>query len=141
MIALLDINVLLALVDQGHKHHEQAHAWAAQEIEDGWATCAITQNGFVRILSQPKYPNRVSVGTAMAMLRTLTEHPTHRFWQCDLQLAHEIIRHDQLLGSRQITDTYLLALAVSHQGRFITFDRRVQTSAVAGATSTQLVVL
>ncbi|MDO5093374.1 MAG: hypothetical protein Q4D79_08130 [Propionibacteriaceae bacterium] len=141
MIALLDISVLLALVDPGHKHHEQAHDWATREVDDGWATCAITQNGLVRILSQPKYPNHVTVGTARELLHALTEHPKHQFWECDLQLTSEGIRHDQLIGSRQITDTYLLALAISKQGRFVTLDRRVRVSAVAGASSEHLVVL
>lgn len=141
MTALLDVNVLVALVDSDHVNHEQAHGWAASGLTDGWATCALTQNGLVRILSQPKYPNPLTVPAAIELLRAATSDPDHQFWQCDVQLVDPRVQAERLLGSRQVTDTYLLALAVHHQGRFVTFDTRVDINTVAGATSDDLVVL
>lgn len=141
MSTLLDVNVLLALLDPGHADHERAHAWAGHGLGDGWASCALTQNGFVRILSQPKYPNPTTVAAAMQALGQATSDPRHSFWVSDLQLADGVIRGERLLGSRQVTDTYLLALAVSQGGRFATLERRIDVATVVGATTEHLVVI
>lgn len=139
--ALLDINVLLALLDPDHVNHDQAHDWAASGLADGWATCALTQNGLVRILSQPKYPNPLTVPAAIALLRSATADPRHHFWPCDVQLADPLIRSERLLGARQITDSYLLALAITQHGCFVTFDERADPTTVGGATPDSLLVL
>lgn len=141
MIALLDVNVLLALVDSDHVNHEQAHDWAASGLKGGWATCALTQNGLVRILSQPKYPSPLTVPAAVSLLRAATADARHHFWPCDVQLFDPLIRPERLLGSRQVTDTYLLALAVHHGGHFVTFDTRVDTATVSDTTTDHLVVI
>ena len=99
--ALLDVNVLLALLDSDHADHVRATAWLDRDIDGGWATCAITENGFVRVLSQPRYPSPVSPAIAVD----------------------------------------LLALAVAHGGRLVTFDRGLALSTVKGATSAHLLVL
>ena len=142
MRALLDVNVLLALLDADHVDHARARRWLKSEIGRGWASCAITENGLVRILSQPKYPSPVTPSEAVERLRRAmgTEH--HAFWQCDLSLANgEAVRSSRLFGSRQVTDTYLLALALHHGGRLVTFDRAIVLEAVVGARPEHLVVL
>ena len=142
MRALLDVNVLLALFDQDHVHHDRARAWLSAEIEHGWASCALTQNGFVRILSQPRYPSPVSPAEAIGLLRKATRSPHHTFWTSALSILDaERVRTDHVLGHRQVTDAYLLALAVLNEGRFVTFDRNVPLEAVQGATSDHLVAL
>ena len=140
--AMLDVNVLLALVDEAHVDHPTVHAWAANSLADGWASCAITQNGFVRILSQPAYPGSVSVATAVDLLRTSIKAGDHEFWPCDIVMTDpSVVESDALIGHRQITDAYLLALAVHHGGQFVTLDRSVPMSAVPGATSEHLAVI
>lgn len=140
--ALLDVNVLVALLDRDHADHERARSWLDGAIDGGWASCAITQNGFVRILSQPRYPNGVAPTLAMELLADACSTDHHEFWPCDLSLVGSAaIDRRRLHGPRQITDSYLLALAVRHGGRFVTFDRSVVRSAVPAATPDQLVVV
>ena len=140
--ALLDVNVLLALLDSDHVDHPRARRWLESEIGQGWASCPITQNGFVRIVSQPRYPSPISPSHALDLLghACATEH--HRFWPCDVSvLDGAAIDRDRIHGPRQVTDAYLLALAVEHGGRFATFDRSVARSAVPAATAGHVVVL
>lgn len=139
---LLDVNVLIALIDAGHVHHHRAHEWFGQRGRESWATCPITENGFVRIVSQPKYPGSVSVVHAIDLIRSATSDHTHEFWSDDRSITDpELVDSHQLIGHRAITDTYLLALAVGHQGRLITFDSRIGLPAVAGATEDHLLTL
>ncbi|MDA8062093.1 MAG: PIN domain-containing protein [Actinomycetota bacterium] len=140
--ALLDVNVLLALLDMDHIDHSRARAWLDAEIADGWASCAITQNGFVRVLSQPRYPNPVSPATAMDLLERACSTEHHAFWPCSVSLLDRaILDRTRLHGQGQVTDAYLLALAVSRGGRFVTFDRNLPAGAVVGARAEHLVVL
>jgi toxin-antitoxin system PIN domain toxin len=140
--SLLDVNVLLALLDSDHVDHSTARDWLAGEIADGWASCAITESGFVRILSHPRYPNAVSVAEAMERLANATESEHHELWPCDRALVdRRLFDPTRLHGPRQVTDAYLLALAVARDGRFVTFDHTVPLQAVAGAKPRHLVVL
>jgi hypothetical protein len=142
MRALLDINVLVALLDADHVEHGAARAWLEREIEGGWASCPITQNGFVRIVSQPRYPSPVSVTEAVRRLRLATQTAHHELWSCDMSFLNEgLIDSTRIHGPRQVTDVYLLSLAVAKGGRFVTFDRAIPLSAVVGARGDQLVVL
>jgi toxin-antitoxin system PIN domain toxin len=142
MRALLDVNVLLALFDSDHVDHERARRWLGDEIGGGWASCAITQNGFVRIVSQPQYPSPVPVTEAAARLLRATGSEHHAFWPCDLSLLDgDRIDRSRVHGPRQVTDVYLLSLAVHHGGRFVTFDGRIPLEAVPGATPDHLVVV
>lgn len=142
MRALLDINVLLALFDADHVDHRRARRWLETEIEHGWASCAITQNGFVRILSQPRYPSPVEPAIAIERLARATTAEHHELWDCSVSLLDaETIDRTRLHSSRQVTDAYLIALAVARQGRLATFDRSVPLSAVAGAEERHLAVL
>lgn len=140
--ALLDINVLLALLDADHVDHVRSHAWLGEEIAAGWASCPITENGFVRIISQPRYPSPISPGQAVALLRGACRTAHHEFWPCEISLLDEgVIEHACLHRPRQITDAYLLAVAVRNGGRLVTFDRHVPISAVPSAEPEHLLVL
>lgn len=139
---LLDINVLLALLDGDHVDHSRAHDWLGDEIETGWASCAITENGFVRIISQPRYPSPISPAEAVDLLSRACDTGHHQFWSCDVSLLDaRIVDSSRLHGPRQVTDAYLLALATAHDGRFATFDRSLSPSCVHGATEANLTVL
>ncbi|HTQ10402.1 MAG TPA: TA system VapC family ribonuclease toxin [Fimbriimonadaceae bacterium] len=142
MRALLDVNVLLALLDAAHVDHERARAWISAEIHHGWASCALTQNGFVRIISQPRYPSPVSPSEAIERLRRATSTGYHDFWPCSVSLLED--RHvnpSRLHGPRQVADIYLLALAVQNGGRLVSFDGSIPLSAAPGAKPDHLVVL
>lgn len=139
---LLDVNVLLALLDADHVDHERARDWLASTIDRGWASCPITQNGFVRIISQPRYPSPVSPGVAADLLEEATATVAHEFWPCDVSvLDRSAVDRSRVHGPRQVTDAYLLALATARGGRFATFDRSVVLSAVPAATAENLVVI
>lgn len=140
--ALLDINVLLALFDSDHIDHRRAHEWLDTEIGSGWASCPITQNGFVRVISQPRYPNPIAPHDAIGRLgrACATEH--HEFWACDVSvLDPDQIDPSRIHGPRQLTDAYLLSLAIANRGRFVTFDQSVPLAAVPSADEAALVVI
>jgi uncharacterized protein len=140
MLALLDVNVLVALHDVEHVHHEAANDWFATNTQDGWASCPLTQNGCLRVLSQPAYPNRRPLELVMAALTGSTAMRSHRFWPDDLSLLTPgVLDRAQVLGHRQITDVYLLALAVGRQACFATLDGAIPLAAVVGAQPEQLV--
>ena len=140
--ALLDINVLLALLDSDHVDHGRAHDWLDDEIDAGWASCPITENGFVRIISQPRYPSPISPAVAIDLLSRARDGGHHEFWPCDVSVLDAgIIDSSRLHGPRQVTDAYLLALATAHAGRFITFDGSLPLSSVRGASEAHLTVL
>jgi toxin-antitoxin system PIN domain toxin len=142
MRALLDVNVLLALLDRDHIDHERARAWITNEIHHGWASCAITENGFVRIISQPRYPSPVSPSRAIGLLARATQTTYHEFWPCAVSvLDPKVIDRSRLHSSKQVTDAYLLALAVANGGRFATFDQSIALTAVPGAKQEHLAVL
>ncbi len=142
MRSLLDVKVLLALLDSDHMDHDRARDWLGDEIAGGWASCAITENGFVRIISQPRYPSPVSPTEAIGLLSRACDSRHHAFWPCDLSvLDARTVDRSRVHGARQVTDAYLLALAVAHGGRFVTFDRSLSLAAVHGATDDHLTVL
>jgi uncharacterized protein len=140
--ALLDINVLLALFDVDHVDHTRARAFLETEIAKGWASCAITQNGFVRVISQPRYPSPVSPAEAMERLGRACGSDHHEFWPCDISLLDaEAIDRTRLHSPRQVIDAYLLALAAAYGGRFVTFDQAVPLGAVHNAGEAHLMTL
>jgi len=140
--ALLDVNVLLALLDADHHDHGLAWSWFDAEVGAGWASCAITENGFVRVISQPRYPSPIAPAYAVDLLAQTRSGGDHEFWPCAVSvLDPAVVDATRLHGPRQITDAYLLALAVAYDGRFVTFDRRLALAAVPGSTEEHLVVL
>jgi len=142
MRALLDVNVLIALLDSDHTSHAAAFAWFKEHAREGWASCAITQNGCVRIMSNPGYPNALPIQSVMARLAYACEEDIHEFWSDDVSLLDpSTVDSTRIHGPRQLTDIYLLALAVRHEGRFVTFDSVIPLAAVRKATARNLVVL
>ena len=140
--ALLDINVLIALLDSDHALHDRARDWFGRNAPSGWASCPITQNGCVRIMAHPGYPNALPVRAVMERLHAATEGPHHEFWADDVSLLEpRIADASRIHGPRQLTDLYLLALAVHRGGRFVTFDAAVPVSAIRGAEKRHLVAL
>ncbi len=142
MRALLDVNVLIALLDADHASHRAASTWFAAHADLGWASCPITQNGCIRIMSHPGYPNAQPVVGVAQRLRAATLHPVHQFWPDDVSLLDDhAIDSSRVHGPRQLTDVYLLALAVAHGGRLVTFDGSIAVAAVRGATPEHLLRL
>jgi toxin-antitoxin system PIN domain toxin len=127
MVHLLDVNVLLALAWPNHLHHGPAHAWFQANRESGWATCPMTQNGFVRLSCQPAVTKLlVPVAEAIQILDLSTQSPHHQFWQQDTRVASLLPEMlPRIMGPRQLTDAVLLDLAIRHQGALATFDRRM----------------
>ena len=142
MRALLDVNVLVALLDASHLHHAEATRWLAAHAKSGWASCPLTQNGCLRILSLGSYPNAQPTAVVADRLALAMESPAHAFWTDSVSLLEPgVLRWDRVLTSRQITDTYLLALAAAHAGRLVTFDRGISIEAVPSASAKHLVIL
>lgn len=129
---LLDVNVLIALIDPAHVQHDRAHDWFAAKGRQAWATCPLTENGVLRVVGHARYPNTpgtpAAVAELFAILRALGGH---EFWPDDITLFDsQRIDTTRLLDSAQVTDTYLLALALAHGGQLATFDRHLVTDAV-----------
>ena len=142
MRALLDVNVLVALLDRTHLHHRVATDWLAANVSRGWASCPLTQNGCVRILSLPSYRNAQSPSAVADRLGQATGNQSHEFWPDSVSVVEKGRLHwDRVLSSRQITDVYLLALAVARGGRLVTLDRSIAIEAVPGAVAKHLLVL
>ena len=142
MRALLDVNVLIALLDEHHTHHATVSEWFADNVHHGWASCPLTQNGCVRIVSQPRYPNALGVAEAVVRLRAAVSTRWRRFLADDVSLLDDlVVDHRQLLGPRQLTDVYLLALAVAHGVRLVTLDKSVSLATVRGASEDSLFVI
>jgi toxin-antitoxin system PIN domain toxin len=140
--SLFDVNVLLALFDVEHTHHSRATDWWDENRNGGWASSATTQNGFLRIISKPSYEQPLKLADALSLLNGQIAIPGHEFWPDQISITDPaVFRHDRILGPNQITDVYLLALAVKNEGRLVTFDRAIPLAAVRGAEQRHLVVL
>ena len=134
---LLDINVLIALADPDHEHHEKAEVFFLTNHRQGWATCPITENGFVRIVGAANYPKGPgSTTSARDILRQLCGHEGHRFWPDDLSVR----AGENLPVSKHLTDHYLLCLALHRQGKLVTFDRHIQAERIPGGAAAYLVL-
>lgn len=126
--ALLDTNVLLALAWPNHQHHAAVHRWFRVEAVHGWASCAVTQLGFVRLSSNPAYTAAaVPPQQAAALLRELVSHKKHRFWPSPDASKPAI--YLQTLGHQQVNDAYLVEVARRQRGRLMTLDSRLPVHA------------
>ena len=140
---LLDVNVLVALLDEAHVHHAVTQNLVAQPNLK-IATCALTENGVLRVLNLPGYSNYGPAGfeAVRAQLDHLCKDTDHEFWTCDVTLRDASnINWSRVMGHNQITDVYLLALAVAHDGALATLDHRVALNAVQGAQARHLHLL
>lgn len=142
-IALLDVNVLVALFDPAHGNHEEAHHWFGRNRRHGWATCPMTSNGCIRVLSNPAYPTAEATPAEVAVrLRSFCSTTDHHFWEDSVSLMDESLFRPSMIGGHQkITDAYLLGLAVRNHGRLATFDRSIPVKAVLGAGAENLVLI
>ena len=142
-VVLLDVNVLVALFDSAHVHHEAAHDWFSDHRAQGWATCPVTENGFVRVLSNPAYGLERLRGQAIAeRLNKFRASGHHAFWPDAVSLCDgTLFNLGMASGHRQVTDIYLLGLAVRMKGCLATFDRSIPLKAVVGATPASLMVI
>ena len=142
MRALFDVNLLLALLQPDHALFERAQAWWQGNQQFGWASCPLTQNGFVRIVSQRTYRKPLPAAEAVSRLAEQIEATDHAFWPDDLSIADSAVFDLRgILGPNQITDVYLLALAVKNGGRLVTLDSAVSLRAVRGAEVRHLVMI
>ena len=140
--ALLDVNVLVALFDPHHIHHDAAHDWFEDHREFGWATCPITENGFVRVIANPAHGAAAErAGSALERLRAFTASGGHQFWRDAISLRDDLFDLSRAAGARQLTDIYLLGLAVNRKGCLATFDRSIPIGAVRGATRSHLLMI
>lgn len=142
-VTLLDVNVLVALCDPDHVHHDLSHDWFSNEGAAGWATCPITENGFLRVLSNPTYHSGgLRPVTLVSLLRRLCSGKGHHFWHDAVSLADATLFDMSVVaGYRQLTDVYLLGLAHHKRGRLATFDRGIPVNAVLGASRHVLQVI
>jgi len=123
-LALLDVNALVALAWDSHVHHAAMRAWFNTNSSDGWATCAVTESGFVRVSSNPKVlRSSLSVGDARRVLSALRDVDAHGFLPNDVSLCDPDV--PQIVGHRQVTDAQLLTLATRHGMRLVTFDAAI----------------
>jgi uncharacterized protein len=136
---LLDVNCLIALLDPDHVHHEAMQRWFGMHAKQGWATCPITENGFVRVVSQPTYPSgQRQPQEAIDTLKRLksVRRESHEFWADEISLTDEsVFRAEYLVRPGQITDAYLLGLAARHGGTLLSFDQSLPWQAIQAATS------
>ena len=142
MHALLDVNVLLPLLDRLHVDHLAAVRWLAANLTSGWASCPLTENACLRLLTNPRYSSPQSPERVLAALEMLRNSSHHVFWPADLSIIdNTVFDWNRLQGPQQVTDVYLLALAVAHGGRLVTFDQRIQFEMVRGCRPEHLLIL
>ena len=125
---LLDVNALVALFDEAHIHHLAAHHWFSKKEVDGWSTCPITENGLMRILSHPAYPNSPlsMVDLAERLEEFKSASDSHRFWSDDYSLSEWLSNKKLAIGSSHSTDAYLLNLCKRNEGVLATFYHRIK---------------
>ncbi len=140
-IGLLDVNVLVALFDPAHP--KDAHAWFGKNQRRGWATCPLTINGCVRVLSNPAYPTvDATPRDVIVRLETLCTRAGHHFWPDSVSLLDDrLFDPRRIAGHQAITDAYLVGLAVRHGGKLVTCDRSIPWKAVLGADAGDVLVL
>ena len=143
MVALLDINLLVALAWPNHVHHLAAHRWFSALSPRGWATCSIAELGFIRVSSNAKaIPCAVTPQDAMELLCRMTALPRHRFWPDDVRFAESPdVARSRVVGHQQVTDAHLVALAIRHGGCLATFERGMRALVPPGHESGAVVEL
>jgi len=141
MVSLLDVNLLIALAWPTHVHHDAALAWFQENQASGWATCPLTQSGFVRVSANEKaLPDAKTPQEAVLLLRRIVALPHHQFWHDDVSLAtSQLFDMTRLTGYRQVTDAHLVTLALHRGGRLATLERKIQTLVPRGHTAKDVV--
>jgi len=135
MFRLADLNVLIALADPNHANYQAARTWLAARPRLGLATCALTENGFLRIYGHPSYPNGPgSPGKALLDLKAYRSRRGHRFLPCDLSFDDPLFADIKGLTPKQLTDVYLAGLALKHGTKLATFDSTIPVEVLAGGS-------
>ena len=140
---LLDVSVIIALFDNIHVHHAVAREWFERETENNlWATCPLVENGVIRILSNPAYPDVThSLEEIIEILDHLKTHPNHQFFEDNISITDpSYLKADKIRHSKHVTDSYLIALAKHHHAKFVTLDRRINTEAVEGVEDSLIIL-
>lgn len=143
MRSLLDVNFVIALLDPDHIFQGKAHQWWSINRDSGWASCPLTENGVVRIMSAPGYSGkmRFTPNDMIGRVRDFIDKSDHEFWPDEISLLDEkIFAADRIHTPKQITDLYLLALATKHHGQLVTFEQSIHLSAVTGAKTENLCI-
>jgi len=143
VIELADVNVLVALAWPNHVHHARSRAWFAEFGMSGWATCPITEAGFIRVSSNRRViPDARSVGEAVGILSALRAVGPHQFWTDDVSpVDNPEVDFEALSGYRHVTDALLASLAGRRGGRFVTFDAAAAALGQANAIKVRLLRL
>ena len=141
MTSLLDVSVLISLLDANHEHHAAVMGWWAQN-KDPWASCPITQNGYLRIVTQQRYANTIGVNEAIQKLTQAVSTSDHVFVPDDISLLDkQHVAHQHVQGPKQMTDVYLLALSVCHGAQFVTLDTSISHVVAQQATKASVIVI
>jgi uncharacterized protein len=140
---LLDVNVLIAAIWPTHESHSSVQRWLGRHVRDGWATCPLTQAAFVRIVSNPAFsPNALTLPDALALLEANLRHAEHHFWEDEISFMAAVEPFaERLIGHRQVSDAYLLGLAIHKKGKLATLDKEVLAMLPAGSAHRDSVVL
>ena len=143
MLSLPDVNVLVALAWPTHVHHELVHAWVERQGGEPWATCPLTQSGFVRVSSNRQViPAAKSPREAILALAAMIARPGHVFLSDKVSIAdRKWIAWEKLVGHRQVTDAHLLAVALQHGAALVTLDRGVPGLVPVGFDQKQSVIV
>jgi uncharacterized protein len=140
---LLDVNVLIATAWPTHHAHEKVQQWLGRHAREGWATCPLTESAFVRILSNPAFsPNALTPTDALALLQANLRHPAHRFWEDNISFVDAVAPFaKRLVGHQQVSDAYLLGLAIHRKARLATLDHAVLTLLTESSSERENVVI
>jgi toxin-antitoxin system PIN domain toxin len=138
---LLDLNVLIALTEPGHKHHRKAHEWLNSSGKNNWGVCPLTEAGFLRVTTNPAFrPGPRTLEQAIAIVQVLKGYPGYWYWEIDESWVNLTAPFAaRIFGHQQVTDAYLLGLAIKAKGVLVTFDKGIQF--MAGAEFNQNVLL
>jgi uncharacterized protein len=135
---LFDVNALIALISPRHLHHERMHRWFRENSPAGWATCPITENGAIRVISQPTFATGpYTPSEATDALRLVCQSDArHRFWRDEVSLTDDsLFSIAYIIGPQQVTDAYLLGLAARHGAKLVSFDRSLPWQAIRNGTA------
>lgn len=131
---LLDANALIAMGDSNHEHHERVQQWFHAQPGRAWATCPLTENAFLRIIGTASYPGYIGDPQVVrTLLDQMCTFPGHQFWEDGISLR-DMVKFPHLPVSKQLTDVYLLGLAVARKAKLATLDQRIDPKSVPGGT-------
>ena len=139
-MVLLDVNALIALGDPLHVHHQRMQHWFHEVRARAWATCPLTENGFLRILGNSSYKDSPGAPAELQnVLLAMCSAPGHQFWPDIISLRNKAL-YPMLPGSKHLTDYYLLGLALHRKGKLATLDRRIDASLLLGGDKAYLII-